>query len=69
MAMSIAYFQRIPTEYFTDTGKSFGPKPGWGYELTGVYLYWILAVIILYFPCRWFMKIKATHKKWWLSYL
>jgi uncharacterized membrane protein len=69
MAMTIALFQNIPAYYFTDTDKSFGPKPGWGYDLQGVYFYWALTIAILYFPCRWFMNIKMNHKKWWLSYI
>ncbi len=40
-----------------------------GYPLPWVYGFWLLAVVILYFPCRWFMYIKQNHRKWWLSYL
>ena len=40
-----------------------------GYSLPVVYLFWLTAVAILYFPCRWFMGIKAKHRMWWLSYL
>jgi uncharacterized membrane protein len=40
-----------------------------GYSLPLVYVFWLSAVIVLYFPCRWFMQVKMTHKKWWLSYL
>lgn len=40
-----------------------------GYSLPVVYAVWLTAVTILYFPCRWFMQVKATNKSWWLSYL
>ena len=40
-----------------------------GYPLYIVYILWLSAVVILYFPCRWFMRIKMSHRKWWLSYL
>lgn len=40
-----------------------------GLGLGGVYLVWLCVVTILYFPCRWFMNYKRTHKQWWLSYL
>lgn len=42
---------------------------GVGYSLWQVYLVWLLVIIILYFPCKWFSKYKATHKQWWLSYI
>lgn len=40
-----------------------------GFDLPAVYLLWALAVFILYFPCRWYMQYKISHKQWWLSYL
>ncbi|GAA4329641.1 heparan-alpha-glucosaminide N-acetyltransferase domain-containing protein [Mucilaginibacter gynuensis] len=40
-----------------------------GAPLYFVYMMWALALFILYFPCRWYMKYKMTHKQWWLSYL
>jgi uncharacterized membrane protein len=48
---------------FTDTPQ------GYGYGLAFVYVMWLTAVLILYFPCRWFTKLKQGHKEWWLSYL
>lgn len=40
-----------------------------GYSLPIVYLIWLSIVAILYRPCIWFQKYKATHTQWWLSYL
>lgn len=45
-----------------------GPEPG-GVSLAWVYVIWFCMITILYFPCRWFMNYKRTHKQWWLSYL
>jgi len=47
------------------------PKPlGYGHGLPFIYAMWILAVAILYLPCRWFMELKRRHRDWaWLSYL
>jgi uncharacterized membrane protein len=42
---------------------------GYGHNLPFIYLMWITAVVILYFPCRWFMGVKQRRKDWWLSYL
>jgi hypothetical protein len=30
---------------------------------------WITAVVILYFPCRWYEGVKLRRKDWWLSYI
>lgn len=40
-----------------------------GFGLPGVYLIWLVVLILLYFPCRWYMKVKARRTDWWLSYL
>ena len=41
----------------------------WGFNLPIVYLIWILVVASLYYPCRWFMRLKQRRTDWWLSYL
>jgi uncharacterized membrane protein len=47
-----------------------GPPPaGFGFNLPFIYLMWALAVLILYFPCRWFMGVKQRKRSWWLSYI
>jgi uncharacterized membrane protein len=49
----------------------FAERPaGYGHGLPFVYGMWILAVAILYVPCRWFMEFRSRHRDWeWLSYL
>ncbi len=42
---------------------------GYGTGLTGVYLVWILVLVLLYPFCKWFAGVKRTRKDWWLSYL
>ncbi len=39
------------------------------YDLLVVYAAWLSALVVLYFPCRWFAGIKQRHRAWWLSYL
>jgi uncharacterized membrane protein len=47
-----------------------GAVPDWyGVSLPGVYAAWALVVFLMYFPCRWFARIKATRTAWWLRYL
>ena len=43
--------------------------PGWGYELPGVYLVWMIVVVSLYPLCRWFAGVRRQRSDWWLSYL
>jgi uncharacterized membrane protein len=47
-----------------------GSLPAWyGVSLPGVYLAWALVVMLMYFPCLWFARIKRTRGEWWLRYL
>lgn len=41
----------------------------WGFSLGVVYAVWALVIVLLYWPCRRFGQYKATHRRWWLSYL
>jgi uncharacterized membrane protein len=41
----------------------------WGYGLPGVYLAWLVVILILYPACRWFAALKRRRRDWWLSYL
>ncbi len=48
----------------------FGSQPEWyGLPLPGVYLVWVLVVVALYHPCRWFARLKETRTDWWIRYL
>ncbi len=38
-------------------------------ELIPTYLAWIVALVILYYPSKWFSSLKTRRKDWWLSYL
>lgn len=42
---------------------------GYGVGLTGVYITWIIVMVILYPFCKWVAGVKARRKDWWLSYL
>ena len=46
------------------------PAPdGYVWSLGLLYLVWAVAVVILYFACRWFADLRARRNDWWLSYL
>jgi uncharacterized membrane protein len=40
-----------------------------GYDLWVAYAVWALIVVGLYPACKWYARIKATKRTWWLSYL
>jgi uncharacterized membrane protein len=42
---------------------------GYGHNLPFIYLMWVLVVVVLYLPCRWWAGVKQHRKDWWLSYL
>jgi uncharacterized membrane protein len=43
---------------------------GYGHGLPFIYAMAISVVVLLYFPCKWFMNVKQEHKEWWwLRYL
>jgi uncharacterized membrane protein len=47
-----------------------GSIPDWyGLPLPGVYAFWALVVVLLYFPCRKFAQLKDTRRDVWLQYM
>lgn len=55
-----------------DIGKGFmfNFRPSeMGFSLAGVYAVWLLVLLFLYFPCRWYNKLKSRRSDWWLSYV
>jgi hypothetical protein len=45
------------------------PPSWWGFSLPVIYAIWITVVAALYKPCKWFSRLKAERRYWWLSYL
>jgi uncharacterized membrane protein len=41
---------------------------GYGYSLGVVYLMWMVVLVLLYPPCRWFAALKRRRRDAWLSY-
>ena len=44
-------------------------NPEVGLSLAGIYLVWLLALVLLYPVCRWFTGLKERGSGWWWSYL
>jgi uncharacterized membrane protein len=66
-----AWQGRSVAPYFMSAVELFTLKepPVLGGPLSVTYACWITATVVLYFPCRWFARVKATRRDWWLSYL
>ena len=67
MALGV-YLARYGPAVFS-YGPANPPPDGFGFGLPAVYAAWLLAVAILYFPCRWFADLKARRRDVWLSYV
>jgi uncharacterized membrane protein len=58
------------TSQIIDRNSPFLFRPtNFGFSLGIVYLLWLVVIIALYYPCKWFSRYKKTHSQWWLSYL
>ena len=42
---------------------------GYQPELYMTYIGWLVAMVPMYFLCKWFMGVKKRNKAWWMSYL
>jgi uncharacterized membrane protein len=45
------------------------PPDGYVWSLPLLYLVWGVAIVLLYFVCRWFAEFKGKRNDWWLKYL
>lgn len=45
------------------------PPDGYTWSLGQLYLVWAVAIVLLYFACRWFADLKRRRNDWWLRYL
>lgn len=50
------------------TSYRFMPQ-GYGFSLPVVYLVWLVVLVLLYRPTKWFGDMKAKRKEWWWAYL
>lgn len=45
------------------------PPDGYTWSLGLLYAIWLVAILLLYFACRWYAALKARRTDWWLRYL
>lgn len=70
-AVWIALALHQPTAWLLYGAFLYHPvPPGYGHGLLFIYAVWAIILVLLYFPCRWFMNFKQQHRDWWwLSYI
>ena len=70
VALLLSAAEHLNWRFWLQPGAVFtGHLEGWGFGLPGVYLVWAMVVLVLYGPCRWFGRLKARRRAWWLSYV
>jgi uncharacterized membrane protein len=70
MAFVVALLFHQPANWLLHGGFWTNNTPAeYGHNLPFIYLMWLTAVVILYYPCRWWAGLKQRRKDWWLSYL
>jgi uncharacterized membrane protein len=69
LAIVVALLTHQPAGWLLPGPDSGVKAAAYGHALGVVYLMWIITIVILYFPCRWFAALKQRRKDWWLSYL
>jgi uncharacterized membrane protein len=67
LSVGLGVIQGFEAHQFV-TGLRFFPK-GYGLGLPGVYVVWLVVIVLLYPFCKWVEAIKARRGDWWLSYL
>jgi uncharacterized membrane protein len=53
---------------FAITG-ALATTPEINFSLTGVYIVWLMVVVLLYPICHWFSELKEKSSGWWWTYL
>lgn len=72
MALAVSEFRlgMVSPWLFTNHPMGNPPPPeGYVWSLPLLYLIWGIAIVLLYFVCRWFAALKARRDDWWLRYL
>jgi uncharacterized membrane protein len=70
LGVVVFYAQGFGSADISSPNNPFFFKPnGFGVGLWGVYLVWIVVVLLLFPVCKKYDGYKSSHRHWWLSYL
>ncbi|WP_074311336.1 DUF1624 domain-containing protein [Singulisphaera sp. GP187] len=67
LGVAVAALRGQPVAWLFETAPFQSPE-GYNNSLATVYLCWVVAIAILYLPCRWFADVKRRRRDPWLSY-
>jgi len=69
--IGLLFIQGFSWQQMDFASGSFGRPKGIesGVSLGVIYFIWIAVVLVLYKPCVWYGRYKATHTQWWLKYI
>ena len=67
LGVAVAALRGQPVGWLFETAPFQSPE-GYNNSLATVYLCWVIALAILYPPCRWFADVKRRRRDPWLSY-
>ena len=54
---------------YEDPAPAVDPTMAHYFALPGVYVVWIVVLLIMYPCCGWYARFKASHNYWWLPYV
>jgi hypothetical protein len=68
--VSLAREGRVDPWLFTNLPTMSPPSPeGYTWRLSLLYAVFIVVIAVLYFPCRWYGRRKATAPARWMRYI
>ena len=72
LAVGVSLLRTPAATWWLVTNHPMAPPPppvGYTWSLGLLYAVWAAAIVLLYFPCRWYADLKARSRSRWLSYL
>ncbi|MGE3820929.1 MAG: DUF1624 domain-containing protein [Isosphaeraceae bacterium] len=70
LALAVAFARGEPTDWLFVDSVPLTPPASSVFGLPAIYGWWLLVLILLYFPCATFARYKSRHRgSTWLSYL
>ena len=68
--VSLAREGRVDPWLFTNHPVEPGPlPPGYRWSLLLLYAVWVIALALLYVPCRWYSEYKGRTRSRWVKYV